>query len=147
MKYCLLAALLLASSLAGAQAPRRAAPADSLMVSGAAAPAAPDTAAALHRLFVQQRHRSHVGLGVGGGALLVSAVLIGTASGYRDLGSYVLGVVGVASSGPGLVISVLHTINYSAKHEQRLVQALQQHRLPHYWSQRALSPKHLRAPQ
>jgi len=113
----------------------------------ATSPVAPDTAAALRRLFAQRRHRSHIGLGAGAGGLLASSILMGTASGIKGLAPFALGVVGVAVSVSGLVISLLHAIDYSEAHERRLLQALQQHRLPPYWSQRALRSEYTQAPE
>ena len=147
--YLLLTALLLTFNpgwLHAQQAPP-ASPVSSLPVAPlAASPATPDTAAALHRLFAQRRHRSHVGLAAGAGSLLGSSILVGTSSGTKGVVTAALGIVGIGVSLPATVISLLNTINYSTAHEQRLLQALQQHRLPRYWSQRALRPEYTQAP-
>ena len=88
-----------------------------------------------------------MGLGVGGGSLLASSILLGTASGTKGLAPFALGVVGAAISVSGLVGSLLHAIDYSEAHERRLLQVLQQHRLPRYWSQRAMRPEYTQAPE
>jgi hypothetical protein len=86
-----------------------------------------------------------VGLGAGAGSLLASTILVGTSRGTKGLVPAAFGVVGIAVSVPGIVISLLNTITYSKAHEQRLLQAWQQHRLPRYWSQRALRPQYTQA--
>lgn len=147
--YLLLVALLLVlnPSWIYAQQPLPASSVASPTASLATLPGVPDTAAALHRFFAQRRHRSYVGLGVGGGTLLVSSVLVSTASGYKDLGSLLLGALGIGVSASGLVVSLLNAVSYSKAREQRILLAWQQHRLPHYWSRHALRPEYMQAPE
>ena len=106
----------------------------------ASTPAVRDTAAALRQYFAQRRHRTHVGLVVGGGILAGGAVLLGTANGYRDLGSAAVGVLGIAVGVPLLLVDLAHTLAYSKAQERRTLQAWEQHRTLPRWSRRALSP-------
>ncbi|MGI4736446.1 MAG: hypothetical protein ACRYG7_14825 [Janthinobacterium lividum] len=132
-----------ASALSTAQASPLPAPAPRPV---AAAPASVDTAAALHRLFVQRRDRGHVGLRIGGGVLAVSGIALAIGinqGGYNGLGAAAVGVVGGVFSVPILIRSAVLTIAHSKGREQRVLEAWQQHRLPKRWARRALVPKYL----
>jgi|GEM_PF-5976400 len=99
----------------------------------APAPAAPDTAAALHRLFSLRRNRGYTAFKVGGAMLAVSAGLVAGTSNeysYKNIGVYALGILGLGSSVPVLATGVIRTVNYSKKREQRALLAWQQHHLP-----------------
>jgi hypothetical protein len=127
----LLLALLAACPVAQAQFIPAATPVV-LNPSAAALPAAPDTAAALHRLFALRRDKGSTGLKVGGTLLVVGSIaVISTAygSGFQDFGIYASGLLGMAGSVPLLVSGIIRSVTYSKKHEQRTVQAWPQHRL------------------
>ena len=127
----LLLALLLACP--GAQAQLLPAAPPAALGPVGAPPAAPDTAAALHRLFARQRHKSHITWRVGGALLVSSSILVASVaheSGYQYLGIALGGLLGVVASVPITVTGLLHNAAYSKKQEQRALLAWQQHRLP-----------------
>lgn len=166
MKHLLLfLALLLAGASATAQVSHSAARPDSLTVPLATAPAAPDTVAALHRLFKSRRHRRNflaAGLSTG---LLVGTVGLslddasGTTS-FRNImdldsapghpGSSTGTGQATATSGwlwcvvpagPLLVLDYLLYARYSRKKEARAVADWQAHRLPTHL-RRQLKPRY-----
>ena len=127
----LLLALLLACPGARAQLLPAAPPA---ALGPAVAPTTtPDTAAALHRLFARQRHKSHTTWKVGGALLVSSSILVASVaheSGYQYLGIALSGLLGAVASVPVITTGLLHNAAYSKKQEQRTLLAWQQHRLP-----------------
>ena len=107
------------------------------VLNSAAAPApalaAPDTAAALHRLFAQRRHKSHRTLRVGGALLLGAGLTAATAPAFKEfqgLGVLAVGALAAASSVPVLATGLINKAAFSRKREQRTLLAWQQHRLP-----------------
>ncbi|MFD1466959.1 hypothetical protein ACFQ48_01885 [Hymenobacter caeli] len=153
----LLAVLLLANGVAFAQARPPVSRPDSV-ATGAPAPAAPDTLAALHRLFATRRQRRNY---VAGGTALVAVggLVIGS-SGARPsgsggggsygigggagldgmaIGTFFTGVVGALALGGELI----YYVQYSEKNERRAVAAFEAHRLPR-GLRRELKPKFFR---
>ncbi|MGI4736445.1 MAG: hypothetical protein ACRYG7_14820 [Janthinobacterium lividum] len=125
MKYVLLLlSLLLASSPAGAQAiPSK---------TSVAAPVAPDTVAALHRLFAYKRKKL---LPIVAGTVAADAVVLGVVSatvpseGWID--SRAIGqALTVMLGGVVVVAEVLFYRAYSPKKEQRAIADFEAHRLP-----------------
>ena len=95
-------------------------------------PVAPDTAAALHRLFALRRERGYTAFKVGGAMLAVGAgsiAITAKPSSYQSLIIYVGGVLLVGSSVPVLASGVIRTVIYSEKRQKRAIQAWQQHRM------------------
>ncbi|MGI4883803.1 MAG: hypothetical protein ACRYFR_02460 [Janthinobacterium lividum] len=125
-------------------------------VAGALAPAAPDTVAALHRLFVaRRRQRTYVAGGtalatVGGMAVIGSLPASSGSSGYGSIGTgagfdgaaagtFLTGVVGALALGGVLI----YYVQYSEKNERRAVADFEAHRLPQ-GLKRELKPKFFR---
>ena len=130
----LLLILLLASGLAGAQAPRLAAPPDSLTVPLAIAPTAPDTVAALHRLFATKRKNNKRFLAGTAGVAAIGGVVLGTAPpGFIISEQAGLGIAIIAFvSFPAFVVEAVMAVEYSKKNEQRAIESYQAHQLPRH---------------
>ena len=129
--FVLLLALLLACPGAQAQLVPAAPPAALGPVG--TSPAPPDTAAALHRLFARQRHKSHTTWGAGSALLVGSSVLVASLAhetGYQNLAPYLSGILGIVVSVPLTVTGLLRNAAYSKKQEQRALLAWQRHSLP-----------------
>lgn len=110
------------------------------------APAAPDTAAAIHRLFAGQHlHRDLIITGLGAGAFVVAAISSSTgnnSSGHGSSGYGSLGGGGLDFSGadflllyaipatPLILLDYVVYANYSRKREKRVVEEFRAHRLP-----------------
>jgi len=95
-------------------------------------PAAPDTVAALHRLFALRRERGYTAFKVGGAMLAVGAgtvAIVGNDFNYKTVFVFLGGVVCLGSSVPVLASGVIRTIIYSEKRQKRAIQAWQQHRM------------------
>lgn len=147
MRYLLiLLALLLANSPAGAQVLRPAARPDLLTLPLATAPAAPDTVAALHRLFAAKRLSMRVAMPflmtVGAGLLSAgfqpqnSINPIGALNGLTGL---VIGFTAIAST----AASFTNWMKYSKKHEAETLKAFEERQLPATW-QHELKPYYFR---
>ena len=155
--YLLLAALLLANGAAFAQTALPISRPDSA-VAGAPAPAAPDTLAALHRLFATRQQRRNYAVG---GTLLATAAGVavvgnsprhsngGGSSGYGSLGGPTLYFTGLeeflvlAFGAVGIGGEVLYYSQYSEKNEHRAAEAFRAHQLPQ-GLKRKLKPKFFR---
>lgn len=140
MKYLiLLAALLLACGPATAQTPRGATPPDSLTSPLAAAPAGPDTVAAIHRLFAARRKRSEPFILGAAGVVLTGGVMMGTARSdlRQSVGGFSTGLIGLIIMTHGLATA----LDYNKKSEQQAVEDFQAHKVPRYLKRR-LKPKY-----
>ncbi len=127
MKYLiLLAALLLACGPATAQTPRGATPPNSLTSPLAAAPAGPDTVAAIHRLFAAKRTRGRIITGVLAAGALSAAFSIAD-DGWFSRGDYIILYSLLAS--PFVVGNLLYHASYSKKREARAQADFEAHRL------------------
>ncbi len=140
MQRCLLLLVLL---LAGSPAFTQTAPPTSRpdsLVAGALAPAAPDTLAAIHKLFATRRQRRRYL--VGGTALAtVGGMVIVAASTPYDTGSFqgldrainttLIGGIGLGVLGAEFI----YYHQYSRKKERQAVDAFQQQKLPEYLRQ------------
>jgi hypothetical protein len=123
----LIAGLLLAAGPATAQA----APVSTLAALPAAAP---DTVAALHRLFVAKRKKL---LPIVAGTVAADAVVLGVVSATTPNGGFiderVVGqVLTVVVGGAVVLAEVLFYQQYSPKKEQRAIAAFEAHRLPRH---------------
>ncbi|MVN75163.1 hypothetical protein GO988_02360 [Hymenobacter sp. HMF4947] len=130
----LLLILLLSGSSVFAQATPHPTPADSVAL---VAPA-PDTVAAIHRLFAAKRKRnSHFFVGTVG-VIAVGGVVIGTASSSWDgLAQAALGAVIIAFVGlPALTAETITALNYNKKSERQAVEDFQAHKVPRYLKRR-----------
>lgn len=97
--------------------------------------AAPDTAAALHRLFAAKRKKLlFVVLGTVAAELAGQAVIGATVHGgtgiinERDADHFLLALVAV----PVVIAEGLFYAQYNRKHEQRAIDSFQAHRLPRH---------------
>ncbi|TFZ67685.1 hypothetical protein E4631_06825 [Hymenobacter sp. UV11] len=96
--------------------------------------AAPDTVAALHRLFAAKRKRnSHFFIGTLGVAAL-GGVVVGTApSTWAGLDQAVLGIAIIAFvSLPAIVAETVIALDYNKKSEQQAIESFQARKLPRY---------------
>jgi membrane protease YdiL (CAAX protease family) len=155
--FFLLLALLLAAGPAVAQHPVAAAWPDSLV----AAQAAPDTAAAIHRLFAAKRHRQVViGVATAGAAIgALAAVSLSnqqpSRSGGSGYGSLVSGPIfdeqAIAMVAVGVITvpvalgELLLFGGWSKKKEQRVVADWERHKLARFFKRR-LKPKYFVVP-
>ena len=140
MKYFfLLAVLLLAGGPAAAQTPRGATPPNSLASPLAAAPAAPDTVAAIHRLFAARRERSVPFILGAASVVLTGGVMMGTARSdlRQSVGGFSTGLIGLIIMTYGLATA----LDYNKKSEQQAVEDFQMHKVPRYLKRR-LKPKY-----
>jgi hypothetical protein len=123
----LLAGLLLASGPAAAQAPLLPSLASQPAAVQAAAPAAPDTLAAIHRLFAGRRQRRNL---IAAGA--VGAALVGTAATPADrfltTGDFAK-VYGLGAAAI-IIVDFVFGDTYSRKNEQRAVASFEARQLP-----------------
>lgn len=124
----LFAGLLLASGPAAAQTPLASRLASQPLVATPSVPsAAPDTLAAIHRLFAGRRQRRNlIAVGAAG------AVLVGTATtppdGFFTTGDYAkLYGLGAAAI---IIVDFVFGDTYSRKNEQRAVDSFEAHQLP-----------------
>ena len=146
MKYFfLLAALLLAGGPAAAQTPRGATPPDSLTSSLAAAPAVPDTVAAIHRLFAAKRKRGTLVVAGTAAAILTGASLVASQS-PDALFSQAdrVKMAGLFVVLPGILIiavELIFTSDFSRQSEAQVVEEFRTHKLPRYLKRR-LKPKY-----
>ncbi|WP_223650387.1 hypothetical protein [Hymenobacter psoromatis] len=131
MKYFFLSiGWLLVFGPAAAQQARPASAPDLLGAALPTPPAAPDTAAALHRLFAARRRNISVALPltVGAGAGLFLAVAH-TSDAKEGLNWTLLGVITV-----GFTIGELASIpRYSKRREEMMAEDFKRHRLPASW--------------
>jgi hypothetical protein len=135
MKYLFLViAMLLATQSAVAQPLSQPSRPASLAASLPTPLAAPDTVAALHRLFAAKRKRnSHFFIGTLGVAAL-GGVVVGTApSTWAGLDQAVLGIAIIALVGlPAMVAEVVIALDYNKKSEQQAIESFQARKLPRY---------------
>ena len=138
LRYCfLLAALLLLGRPAAAQTPTRP---DSLAVS---APA-PDTAAALHRLFAAKRQVNKsflvgaLGITVAGGAVIRTA-----RSDFSGISQSATGILIELTGLVAVTMELFRPLDYREKKEQRAMADFRAHKLPRYLK-RKLKPKYFR---
>ena len=124
----LLAGLLLASGPAAAQTPRLPSLASQpTAVQASAAPAAPDTLAAIHRLFAGRRQRRNL-IAVGAaGAALVSTAAMPTDGFFTTGDNAKLCGLGAAAI---IIVDCVFGDTYSRKNEQRAVASFEAHQLP-----------------
>ena len=152
--FLLLLALLLAAGPAVAQTSPTAVRSDSLSV----AQSAPDTAAAIHRLFVAKRHVfRYVALGTLTAATTAIVVVttapatesrsggggygFGLGNSGDNRGSVALGI-GLTSV-PVLLVETLFCAGWSRKKERRALEAWQRHQLSAFYH-RKLKPKYFK---
>lgn len=130
----LLIYLLVASNLASAQAPHSVARSDSLAPAVAAAPAVPDTVAALHRLFAAKRRKlAFILIGTATAELVGQTVVGTTVPGGGIIDDRAITQFAVALlTVPVVVAEVLFYAQYNQKHEARAVEDFQLHRLPRH---------------
>ena len=127
----LLVALLLACRPGGAQTPYPAARPDSVAVARLAAPA-PDTVAAIHRLFAaKQRKLAFILIGTAAAEVAGQVVVGTTVQGggiidSRAIDQFFVAVLAV----PVAVAEVLFYTQYNEKHEARAQADFEAHRLP-----------------
>jgi hypothetical protein len=131
--FFLFAALLLASRPGLAQTPPLATP-PAASATGPATPA-PDTVAALHRLFAAKRKKL---LPIAAGTMAADALGIAAVGATveggglidaRALGQVLVGMLGVVVVGTEVLF---YTTTYSHKKEQRAVAAFESHQLPRH---------------
>ncbi len=141
--YLLLLVLLLAGQAVFAQDRPPVSQPDSA-VAGVPAPAAPDTVAALHRLFADRRRRRNFIVGYTGVVTLGAIV----ASGAETSNSSIVPPAAVATifgilGGVAVAGELAFFSKYSRQKEQRTVDDFQAHRLD--WGlRRKLKPRHFR---
>ena len=143
MKAFILLFALLASGSAAGQAPRPPARSDSLTAPLATSLAAPDTVAAIHRLFVAKRKKNSRFFAGTLGVTAIGGVVTGTApSSWDGLGQAVLGVAIIALvSLPALTVEAITALDYNKKSERQAVEDFQAHKVPRYLK-RKLKPKY-----
>jgi len=131
--FVLLAAGLLASESAAGQAPRLAGQPSAL--ASQALPAAPDTAAALHRLFAARRQRRNlIAIGSVGAAMVGTATMPTKPSDILTTGDYAkLYGLGAAAI---ILVDFVFGDEYSRKNEQRAVASFEAHRLSRHLKRR-----------
>ena len=139
----LLLVLLLSGRAVFAQAAPRPTP---LTDSVALAAPAPDTLAAIHRLFAAKRKKNKPFVAGAVGVAAVGGVLLGTAPSNLDgIGQAVLGAGLIALvSLPVLTLEALTALDYNKKSEREAVEAFQAHKVPRYLK-RKLKPQYFLA--